>query len=93
MNIESPHKPLDLASTIAEGDIRCLLMVLVHMTGDEKWLAPPYLPKRDIRLIPDPEAGVPGDIQDEIRAAVVELFANGTPASGSGMRRMSRLGR
>ncbi|MBB4425518.1 4-hydroxyacetophenone monooxygenase [Bradyrhizobium sp. CIR48] len=79
MNIESPHRPLDLASTIAEGDIRCLLMVLVHMTGDEKWLAAPYLPKRDIRLIPDPEAGVPKEIQDEIRAAVVKLFANGTP--------------
>ncbi len=59
MNIASPHKPLDLASAIAEGDIRCLLMVLVHMTGDERWLEPPYLPKRDIRLIPDPEAGVP----------------------------------
>ncbi|AWM06664.1 flavin-containing monooxygenase [Bradyrhizobium symbiodeficiens] len=79
MNIEAPHRPLDLASTIAEGDIRCLLMVLVHMTGDEKWLAPPYLPKRDIRLIPDPEAGVPQEIQDEIRAAVVKLFADGTP--------------
>ncbi|MDA9468958.1 flavin-containing monooxygenase [Bradyrhizobium sp. CCBAU 53415] len=79
MNIESPHKALDLASTIAEGDIRCLLMVLVHMTGDEKWLESPYLPKRDIRLIPDPEAGVPQEIQDEIRAAVVELFADGIP--------------
>lgn len=79
MNIVSQHKPLDLASAIAEGDIRCLLMVLVHMTGDEKWLAPPYLPKRDIRLIPDPEAGVPREIQDEIRAAVVKLFADGTP--------------
>ena len=60
MNIASPHKQLDLVSAIAEGDIRCLLMVLVHMTGDERWLEPPYLPKRDIRLIPDPEAGVPG---------------------------------
>lgn len=79
MNIESPRKPLDLASTIAEGDIRCLLMVLVHMTGDERWLEPPYLPKRDIRLIPDPEAGVPTEVQDEIRAAVVNLFADGTP--------------
>lgn len=79
MNIESPHKPLDFASAIAEGDIRCLLMVLVHMTGDEKWLEPPYLPKRDIRLIPDPEAGVTREIQDEIRAAVVKLFAEGTP--------------
>ncbi|WP_246755572.1 hypothetical protein [Bradyrhizobium sp. CCBAU 53338] len=80
MNIESPRKPLDLASAIAEADIRCLLMVLVHMTGDDRWLEPPYLPKRDIRLIPDPEAGVPRDIQDEIRAAVVRLFADGAPS-------------
>ncbi|MGY8663966.1 NAD(P)/FAD-dependent oxidoreductase [Bradyrhizobium sp. UFLA05-109] len=79
MNIELPRQQPDLASVIAEGDIRCLLMVLVHMTGDERWLAPPYLPKRDIRLIPDPEAGVPRDVQDEIRAAVVELFAHGHP--------------
>ncbi|MET4196295.1 NAD(P)/FAD-dependent oxidoreductase [Bradyrhizobium sp. LA6.12] len=79
MNIASPQKPLDLVSAIAEGDIRCLLMVLVHMTGDERWLEPPYLPKRDIRLIPDPEAGVPREVQDEIRAAVVRLFADGTP--------------
>ena len=79
MNSESPRKPLDLASAIAEADIRCLLMVLVHMTGDARWLEPPYLPKRDIRLIPDPEAGVPREIQDEIRAAVVRLFASGTP--------------
>ena len=47
------------SSAIAEGDIRVLLMVLVHMTGDERWLEPPYKPKRDVRLIPDPEAGVP----------------------------------
>ncbi|MGY3466251.1 hypothetical protein ACVW0I_003122 [Bradyrhizobium sp. LM6.11] len=79
MNIESPHKALDLTSTIEEGDVRCLLMVLVHMTGDERWLEPPYLPKRDIRLIPDPEAGVPREVQDEIRAAVVKLFADGPP--------------
>ncbi|VIO77803.1 flavin-containing monooxygenase [Bradyrhizobium ivorense] len=80
MNIELSRKPLDLASAIAEGDIRVLLMVLVHMTGDEKWLEPPYKPKRDVRLIPDPDAGVPKEIQDEIRAAVLNLFANGRPA-------------
>ena len=34
-----------------------LLMVLVHLTGDERWLEPPYKPKRDVRLIPDPQAG------------------------------------
>lgn len=79
MNIEMPRNKQDLPSAIAEGDIRVLLMVLVHMTGDMKWLAPPYMPRRDIRLIPDPEAGVPRETQDEIRAAVLKLFANGEP--------------
>ena len=79
MDIETPRKQLDLSSAIAEGDIRVLLMVLVHLTGDERWLEPPYKPKRDVRLIPDPEAGLPRDIQDEIRTAVLELFADGAP--------------
>src|SRR6478736_7064468 len=79
MNIEMPRKKLDLASAIAEGDIRVLLMVLVHMTGDERWLEPPYRPKRDVRLIPDPDAGVPKEIQDEIRAAVLKLYEHGEP--------------
>ena len=79
MNIEVSRKKLDLSSAIAEGDIRVLLMVLVHMTGDERWLEPPYKPKRDVRLIPDPQAGVPPEIQAEIRAAVLKLFENGEP--------------
>lgn len=79
MNIETPRNKLDLSSAIAEGDIRVLLMVLVHVTGDERWLEPPYKPKRDVRLIPDPEAGVLKEIQHEIRAAVLKLFANGEP--------------
>ncbi|MGZ5874821.1 MAG: flavin-containing monooxygenase [Bradyrhizobium sp.] len=79
MNVELPRRELDLASAIAEADIRCLLMVLVHMTGDERWLESPYKPKRDVRLIPDPDAGLPPEIQDKIRAAVVRLFAQGNP--------------
>jgi 4-hydroxyacetophenone monooxygenase len=79
MNVEMPRKKLDLSTAIAEGDIRVLLMVLVHMTGDQRWLEPPYKPKRDVRLIPDPEAGVPEHIQDEIRAAVPKLFEKGEP--------------
>jgi 4-hydroxyacetophenone monooxygenase len=79
VNIELPRKTDDLASAIAEGDIRVLLMVLVHMTGDMRWLEPPYKPKRDVRLIPDPDAGVPKEIQDEIRAAVLKLFEKGEP--------------
>jgi 4-hydroxyacetophenone monooxygenase len=79
VNIELPRRDLDLSSAIAEADIRCLLMVLVHMTGDERWLEAPYKPRRDVRLIPDPDAGVPPEIQDEIRTAVMKLFAHGNP--------------
>lgn len=79
MNVEIPRRELDLSSAVAEADIRCLLMVLLHMTGDQRWLEPPYRPKRDVRLIPDPDGGVPSQIQDEIRAAVVRLFAHDDP--------------
>jgi 4-hydroxyacetophenone monooxygenase len=79
MNVELPRRELDLSTAIAEADIRCLLMVLVHVTGDERWLEPPYKPKRDVRLIPEPDAGLPPEIQDKIRAAVLNLFAHGTP--------------
>src|SRR3954465_616996 len=79
MNIEVARQKLDLASAIAEGDIRVLLMVLFHMTGDERWLEPPYTPGRAVRRAPHPQAGVPPEIQAEIRAAVLKLFANGDP--------------
>src|SRR5258707_1929271 len=79
MNIEAPHKKLDLSSAIAEGDIRVLLMVLVHMTGDVSWLDSPSEPRRDVRLIPDQEAALQKKIQDEIRAAVLKLFADDEP--------------
>ena len=89
MNIELPRKKLDLSSAIAEGDIRVLLMVLVHMTGDERWLEPPYKPKRDVRLIPDPQAGVPPEIQAEIRAAVLKLFETASRSPSSPIPAMS----
>jgi 4-hydroxyacetophenone monooxygenase len=54
-------------------------MVLVHMTGDPRWLEPPYQPKRDVRLIPDPSAGLPEKAQQDIRQAVVSLFSAGNP--------------
>ena len=40
MDVELPRHELDLGSAIVEADIRCLLMVLVHMTGDQHWLEP-----------------------------------------------------
>src|SRR6185437_3148826 len=78
MNIALTPGKHDLASAIAEADIRVLLMVLVHMSGDLRWLEPPYAPRRDARLIPDPKAGLPENIQDEIRAAALKLLRDGS---------------
>src|ERR1700692_2149227 len=78
-NVDRSRDTPERSAAIAEGDIRVLLMVLVHMTGDERWLEPPYKPKRDIRLIPDPDAGVPAEVQEDIRAAVLKLFEHGNP--------------
>ena len=37
----------------AQGDLRVLLMCLVHLTGDRRWLEAPYLPGRDARIVAD----------------------------------------
>jgi 4-hydroxyacetophenone monooxygenase len=79
VQLQTDLKPQDLESAVAEGDIRVLVMVLFHMTGDAKWLEPPYAPRRDVRLIPDPGAGLPDAAQNEIRSAIVALFRYGVP--------------
>jgi 4-hydroxyacetophenone monooxygenase len=79
MDIPSAPHRARLDAALADADMRVLLMVIVHMTGDEKWLAAPYLPKRDVRLIADPSAGLPDHVRDQILAAVTALFAHGIP--------------
>jgi len=74
MNIATTSNQFDLPSAIEQADIRVLLMVLVHMTGDMRWMEPPYTPRRDVRLIPDPRAGLPESVQAEIREAAVKIL-------------------
>jgi len=68
----------ELKEAVQHADIRVLLMVLVHMTGDLSWLKEPYRPVRDVRLIPDPSAGLPSAVQDEVRRAAVEALTIAT---------------
>ena len=75
MNIAKTPNQLDLSSAIEQADIRVLLMVLVHMTGDLRWLEPPYAPRRDVRLIPDPRAGLSDEVQAEIRNAAIKVLS------------------
>ncbi len=68
-------------AAFAQGDLRVLLMCLVHLTGDRRWLEAPYLPGRDARIVADEMAGFPQHIADEIRAAAA-AHAFDTPVIG-----------
>ena len=52
--------PLDasiLKKALPHADMRVLVMVLYHYTGDAKWLSEAYAPRRDVSLIADEAAG------------------------------------
>jgi 4-hydroxyacetophenone monooxygenase len=63
-----------LIDALADADLRVLLMCVFHLTGDRRWLAPPYQPRRDVTLIADERAGLTQEVGDQIRAAAVDLL-------------------
>ncbi len=69
---------------VRDADVRVLLMAVAQITGDRRWLEAPYVPRRDVRLIAEEDAGLEPDVIDEIRAAAIEAFhrlqAGGEPA-------------
>lgn len=72
---ERPHiDEGDLRSALASADLRVLLMVLVHLTGDRRWLEPPFQPVRDNRLFADDTAGLDPAVQDEIRDSIAAVI-------------------
>jgi 4-hydroxyacetophenone monooxygenase len=76
--------PAALRSAIADADLRVLVMCLVHLTGDLRWLEAPYRPMRDVRLVADPQAGYPPEVQAEIRETMIGLLARGVEAPAIG---------
>ena len=59
---------------VAVANIPTLLMVLVQMTGDMRWLSPPYCPSRGNGLGDNDSGGLPEDIQTEVRTAALEAM-------------------
>lgn len=54
---------------VDEANIPALLMVLVQLTGERKYLEPPYAPRRGKGLDDNDSGGLPDEIQAEIREA------------------------
>lgn len=65
-----------LKEALQQADLRALLMVLFHMTGDRKWLSPPFMPMRDVLIIAPLDAGLPEEAQQAIRQAAEELLSD-----------------
>ena len=62
------------ADAVAVANIPTLLMVLVQITGELRWLKPPYRPLRGSGLGDNDSGGLPESIQEEVRAATLEAI-------------------
>jgi 4-hydroxyacetophenone monooxygenase len=65
---------------VAAADMRALLMMLFHHTGDRYWLSERFRPVRDVRLIAPEDAGMPANVQDEIRYAATAVLTGTSDA-------------
>jgi len=63
-----------LRAAIADADMQVLLVVLFDITGERRWLDPPFRPRRDVRPVGDPSAGLDAAIQDETRITALAEF-------------------
>lgn len=69
MSSERPARA-ELEERLAHAPIPTLVMCLAQITGNERWLLPPYAPKRDVRLFADESGGLSPDAQREVRDAM-----------------------
>jgi 4-hydroxyacetophenone monooxygenase len=63
-----------LAEAVAIANIPTLLMVLVQLTGELRWLEEPYRPSRARGVNDNDSGGLPEPIQSEIRAAALDAI-------------------
>ena len=63
-----------LVDAIAIANIPTLACLLLQLTGERRWIEPPYQPTRTRGLDDNDTGGLPAATQDEIRAAAVEAI-------------------
>src|SRR5581483_746858 len=59
---------------LAEADIPALLMLLVHATGDRRWLEAPFRPTAGTAPFTSPDGGLTPAAQDEVRTATLDVL-------------------
>ncbi len=72
------------AEAVAIANIPTLLMVLVQLSGERRWLQDPYRPRRPRGVDDNDSGGLSDEIQQEIRAAALQAilaWKGGKPAA------------
>ncbi len=69
-----PSTEARFADAVAVANIPTLLMVLVQLTGDTRWLHDPYRPVRPRGMGDNDSGGLPESVQQEIRDAALEAI-------------------
>ena len=59
---------------LAAASVPLLVMCLAQITGDSRWLRPPFKPQQDRRLFHDESGGLAPEIQHEVRNAMAEVL-------------------
>ena len=73
-NVNGQGEAQRFAEAIAIANVPTLLMVLVQLTGDLRWLEEPYRPHRARGMNDNDTGGLPEPIQAEIRQAALEAI-------------------
>lgn len=68
----TPEDERQFAEAVALANIPTLLMVLVQLTGDRRWIAEPYRVDRQRGMGDNDTGGMPPEQQDEVRAAALD---------------------
>ncbi|KAA9160514.1 NAD(P)/FAD-dependent oxidoreductase [Amycolatopsis acidicola] len=71
---QGPGDATRLRSALEVANIPTLLLVLAHLTGDERWLDEPYRPRRAEPLSDNDTAGLPESLQREVREAAYDAI-------------------
>ena len=64
-----------LRDAVSVANIPVLLMVMVHLTGELRWLEPPYQPSQRVGVSDNDDGGLPPEVQADIRAAAATAIA------------------
>jgi 4-hydroxyacetophenone monooxygenase len=67
----TPYDEAEVRAAVADGNLPTLLMVLHQLTGDHRWLADPYRPRRPRGMEDNDDGRLPPEVQTEIRGAAV----------------------